>query len=161
MGKISVVEEHLASSIVSRVLAAIYSQVFDFEYTKGKALITATANEFHEIGSRIVADSLELDGWEVDHLGVDTPIEDLLDLLTQKQPFFLGLSVAIPFNVDSAIETINRIKEKPELRDMKVLIGGKAFNDNPGLWKETGADTWCKDSNEAIKITRNWWKESQ
>ncbi|MFW6006301.1 MAG: cobalamin B12-binding domain-containing protein [Candidatus Bipolaricaulota bacterium] len=52
MGKISVAEEHLASSIVSRVLAAIYSQVFDFEYTKGKAVITATANEFHEICSR-------------------------------------------------------------------------------------------------------------
>lgn len=159
-GRISVAEEHLASSIVSRVISSIYSQFVKFENTKGEAVVTATANEFHEIGSRIVADSLELDGWDVDHLGVDTPIDDLLDMLTVKQPLFLGLSVAIPFNLDSAVETIERIKSRPELGDMKILIGGKAFNDNPELWKETGADAWSRNSEEAIKISREWWRKN-
>jgi methanogenic corrinoid protein MtbC1 len=158
-GKISVAEEHLASSLVSRVISSIYSQFVKFENNKGKAVVTATANEFHEIGSRIVADSLELDGWDVDHLGVDTPIDDLLDLLTDKQPLFLGLSVAIPFNLDAAVETIERIKNRPELNDLKVLIGGKAFNDNPDLWKDIGADAWSRNSEEAIRTARKWWRK--
>ena len=158
-GKISVAEEHLASSIVSRVISGIYSQFIKFKYTKGKAVVTATANEFHEIGSRIIADSLELDGWDADHLGVNTPTDDLLELLIDKQPHFLGLSVAIPFNLDAAIETIERINNRPELKDMKVLIGGKAFNDNPDLWKDTGADAYSRNSKEAIRFAREWWRK--
>ena len=158
-GSISVAEEHLASSIVSRVISSIYSRFVKFENTKGKAVVTAAANEFHEIGSRIIADSLELDGWDVDHLGVNTPTDDLLDLLMDRQPIFLGLSVAIPFNLDAAIETIERIKNRPELKDMKVLIGGKAFNDNPDLWKDTGADAYSRNSKEAIRFARERWRK--
>mgnify|MGYP006281669117 CR=1 FL=1 len=159
-GKISVADEHLASSIVSRVLSTVYSRFITYEETKGKAVVTAAANEFHEIGSRIIADSLELDGWDVDHLGVDTPITDLVEMLVEKNPFLLGLSVAIPFNVDNALETIERVRSVPELEDMKILIGGKAFNDNPDLWKKTGADAYGKDSKKAIEIAESWWREA-
>lgn len=156
--EISVAEEHLASSIISRVISKLYSSFVTFEETKGKAVVTAVANEFHEIGSRIISDSLELDGWDVDHLGVDTPESDLIDLLLKRKPFLLGLSLAIPFNMDKVVETIEMVKDRPELYDVKVLIGGKAFNDNPELWEETGADAWCKDSREAVEVARDWWR---
>jgi methanogenic corrinoid protein MtbC1 len=160
-GKISVADEHLASSIVSRVLSTVYSRFITYKETKGKAVVTAAANEFHEIGSRIIADSLELDGWDVDHLGVDTPITDLVEMLIEKKPFLLGLSVAIPFNLDNALETIERVRSVPELENMKILIGGKAFNDNPDLWKKTGADAYGKDSKKAIKVAESWWREAE
>ncbi len=158
-GEISVAEEHLASSIVSRVLSAIYTQFMTFERTRGKAVITATANEFHEIGSRIIADSLELDGWDVDHLGVDTPVQDLVDLLVGKKPFMLGLSLAIPFNLDNLVETIESVKAEPELRSVKILVGGKAFNDNPELRDRVGADTLCQNSQEAVETAAEWWRK--
>jgi len=158
-GEISVAEEHLISSIVSRVLSTIYSRFISFDKTKGKAVVTATANEFHEIGSRIIADSLEMDGWNVDHLGVDTPIPDLIDFLLEKKPFLLGLSVAIPFNIEQAIETIDRIRSNSELEGLKILIGGKTFNDNPELWKKTGADAWSRDCKEAVNKAGKWWRE--
>ena len=157
-GEISVAEEHLASSIVSRVLSTIYTQFMSFEKTKGKAIITATANEFHEIGSRIIADSLELDGWDVDHLGVDTPVPDLVDLLRDKRPFMLGLSLAIPFNLDNLIGTVESIRAESELRDMKILVGGKAFNDNPELLEKTGADEMSQDCQQAVEAARDWWR---
>lgn len=156
--EISVAEEHLASSMISRVISKLYSSFVTFEENKGKAVVTSVANEFHEIGSRIISDSLELDGWDVDHLGVDTPKSDLIDLLLKGKPFLLGLSLAIPFNMDEVVETIEMVKDRPELVDIKVLIGGKAFNDNPELWKETGADAWCKDSTEAVEVAREWWR---
>lgn len=156
--EISIADEHLASSTVSRVLSSLYSQFVTFDESKGKAVVTAVANEFHEIGSRIVSDSLELDGWDVAHLGVDTPKRDLIDMLLEKKPALLGLSLAIPFNLDEATETIEMVRNEPELDDMKILIGGKAFNDNPELWGETGADEWCKDSKEAVEVARKWWR---
>lgn len=157
-GEISVAEEHLASSTVSRVISTLYSRFVTFEDNKGSVVVTAVANEFHEIGSRIIADSLELEGWDVDHLGVDTPKSDLINLLLDKKPFLLGLSVAIPFNLTAAIETIEMVRNRPELDGVKILIGGKTLNDNPELWKKTGADAWCRDSEEAIKVADEWWR---
>ncbi|MFW6422337.1 MAG: cobalamin B12-binding domain-containing protein, partial [Candidatus Bipolaricaulota bacterium] len=158
-GELSVAEEHLASSIVSRVLSTLYSRILPLERTKGKAVVTATANEFHEIGSRIIADSLELDGWDVDHLGVDTPIPDLVDILLKLRPSLLGLSLTIPFNLENLVETIEEVRNHPELDEMKILVGGKAFNDNPEIWEKTGADDWCENSTDAKEIAREWWRK--
>ncbi|MBS3766430.1 cobalamin-dependent protein [Candidatus Bipolaricaulota bacterium] len=158
-GELAVAEEHLASSIVSRVLSALYSRILTLERTRGRAVVTATANEVHEIGSRIIADSLEMDGWDVNHLGVDTPIPDLIDMLKKQKPFLLGLSLTIPFNLENVVETIEEIRNHPELDDMKILVGGKAFNDNPELWERTGADAWCENSTEAKEVAREWWRE--
>ncbi|MFW6071858.1 MAG: cobalamin B12-binding domain-containing protein [Candidatus Bipolaricaulota bacterium] len=158
-GELSVAEEHLASSIVSRVLSVLYSRISTLDTTKGRAVVTATANEFHEIGSRIIADSLEMDGWNVDHLGVDTPIPDLIDMLKKRRPFILGLSLTIPFNLENVVETIEEVRNHPELDDMKILVGGKAFNDNPKIWDRTGTDAWCKNSTEAKEVAREWWRK--
>lgn len=157
-GEISVAEEHLASSTVSRVISALYSRFVTFEENKGSAVVAAVANEFHELGSRIIADSLELDGWDVSHLGVDTPKSDLVELLLDKKPFLLGLSLAISFNVIAAVETIEMVRNRPELDGVKILIGGKALNDNPELWKETGADAWARGSRKAIQVAGEWWR---
>ncbi|MFW6269599.1 MAG: cobalamin B12-binding domain-containing protein [Bacillota bacterium] len=160
-GEISVAEEHLASSMMSQVLFSLYSDYMSFEKSRGQAVITAIANEYHEIGSRIIADSLELDGWDVRHLGADTPISELIDYLIQEKPFLLGLSVSVSFNLLNVVETINRIRDNSKIDDLKILVGGKLFNDNPELWKKTGADAWAQDSSEAQKIARRWWEERE
>ena len=158
---ISVAEEHLASSIASRGLSTIYSKFATWDTSSKKATITAVANEFHEIGSRIIADSLEFEGWTVDHLGVNTPVPDLIDFLLEKKPFLVGLSVAVPFNLKNAVKTIEKIKFHPELKDIKIMIGGKVFNDVPDLWRKTGADAHAKNTDQAIKIAEKWWQSRE
>ncbi|MFW6269267.1 MAG: cobalamin B12-binding domain-containing protein [Bacillota bacterium] len=159
--ELSVAEEHLASSIVSRVISALYSRLITLENKRGKAVITSTVNEYHELGSRIIADSLELEGWDVDHLGANTPIEDLIYILKKKKPLVLGLSVIMFFNLEKVIETIQEIRSVPELKEMKILVGGKVFNDNPELYKITGADYMAENCQQAVKICEKWWKERE
>lgn len=48
-GLISVAQEHLATSIVMRIMSYLYMDFILVENTKGKAIITASANEYHEI----------------------------------------------------------------------------------------------------------------
>jgi methanogenic corrinoid protein MtbC1 len=158
-GEISTAEEHLASSIVSRIISSLYSRFITLENEKGKAVISAIANEYHEIGSRIISDSLEMDGWDVEHLGADTPKEDLIEFLKKEEPIFIGLSAALPFNINNLIETIELIKSNSQLDDIKILVGGKVFNDNPELWKKTGADASARNGREAVKIVESWWEQ--
>lgn len=158
-GIISVTEEHLASSISTRIISYLYSEFIDLDKNKGKAVITAIPNEYHEIGSRIVADALEMDGWEIRHLGANTPLEDLINYLKSEKPLFIVLSVTMSFNIHNLIDTIEKIRSIPALKDIKILVGGKVFNDNPNLWKKTGADRFAKNEKAAITIARKWWME--
>ncbi len=158
-GKVSIAEEHMASSISSRVLSNIYMNFLDNISEKGKIVITSIANEFHELGARIIADSLELEGWDVKYLGADTPLIDLIKLLVDHKPFALGLSVSMSFNLENLINAVNKIKATPELEDLKIFVGGKVFNENPGLWKKTGADGWARNSEKAVEIVEDWWQE--
>ncbi|MFW5998682.1 MAG: cobalamin B12-binding domain-containing protein [Halanaerobiaceae bacterium] len=160
-GDISVAEEHLASSIVSRIISSFYSMFLVDKITRGKTIITAIANEYHEIGARLIADALEYKGWDVEYLGANIPKKDLIDILLKIRPFFLGLSVTLPFNIENAIDTITEIRSIPELKDINILIGGKVFNENPELWKKTGADAWAADTREAKIIAEKWWQEQK
>lgn len=159
--EISVAQEHLASAIVTRLMAAVYPMVVPVQPDKGLALVTAAPNEFHEMGARMLADCLELDGWEVDYLGANIPQEGLLDFMSSSRPFLACISITMPFNLDKATEIINAIKNQPSLQKVRILVGGWLFHDFPDLWQLTGADGWAPDSKSAVALAQQWWLERQ
>ena len=160
-GEISVASEHLASSIVARIVSSLYAKFLSLEQDKGQAIISAGPNEYHELGARMVADLLELDGWDIDYLGANTPTETLVEMIKEKKPFFVGLSASLSFNLEALSNSIEKIRNSAEIKNTKILVGGNVFNKNPNLWKKLAADAWAKDGQEAIKIARKWWQENE
>jgi methanogenic corrinoid protein MtbC1 len=155
--QISVAEEHLATAIVGRVMAALYPRFARFTVTRGKAVVSAGPNEFHEIGARMVADFMELDGWDVTYLGANTPAGQILDILKRVKPFTVALSVATVFNLDSARQVIQMINEDRETGDIKVMVGGRAFKGMSQLWRDIGADGFAADADSAVFVCNEWW----
>lgn len=155
--QISVAEEHLATAIVGRVMAMLYPRFARFTVTRGRAVVSAGPNEFHEIGARMVADFLELDGWDVAYLGANTPAPELLALLKQQRPFLLALSVATVFNIERARQVIQLIRDTPETQGLRVLVGGLALANLPGLWQDIGADGYAADAQSAADACTAWW----
>ncbi len=151
-GEISVAHEHLASAIVSRVMASLYPGFILIEEKIGNAVLTASPNEFHEIGARMVADLLEIDGWDVKYLGANTPRDSLLEILEEDPPDLLGVSIAMPFNLETARDLIHTVKSSSKLKETVVMVGGKVLAENPGLWKVTGADMWAAHGKEAAYL---------
>lgn len=123
--KISVAVEHLATSITQQLMNLVYPQLFVQDKNGKKAVITCVANEYHQIGPRMVADFFELNGWDGFFLGSDTPINDLLEYIENQQPDIVALSLAIYFNMKILYETIETIREKHPC--LPVLVGGQAF----------------------------------
>ena len=156
-GEISVADEHLATAIVGRIMAAMYPKFAHVSHDKGEAVLACSPNEYHELGSRIVADLLEISGWNVAFLGASTPAEELMKLLRAKKPFLLGVSVAMSFNLGNTSKLLETIRKDPALSSTKVVLGGLALSTAPGLWKELGADGFARDGNEAIEIANEWW----
>jgi len=157
--EISVAEEHLATAIVARVTSHLYGRFVGTPQTRGRAVVSAAPNEYHEVGARMVADMLELDGWDVTYLGANIPVEELLKLLRQKQPFLLALSVATAFNLENARDTIAAVRGVPEFSTMRILAGGLAFSSVPRLGREFGADGYAATLADAILLCDGWWLE--
>ena len=156
--EVTVADEHLATAIVGRISSYLYSRFVGTPQTKGTAIVSAVPNEYHEVGARMVADILELDGWDVTYLGANTPVEELVKMLKQKQPFMLALSVATAFNLEKARLVIKTVKSDRDLTAMRILVGGLAFSSVPRLWQEFGADGYAANLAEATAQCDAWWQ---
>lgn len=150
--RISVAQEHLASAIVGRVMAGISMERAGEMQSRGRAVVTASLNEFHELGAWMISDSLEQDGWDVRYLGANMPREDLVTFIKSFTPDLLALSVTMPFNINHAREVITQIRGDNELKDMKIITGGRVFNETPELWRSTGADGFGRNLEEAVAL---------
>ena len=62
--QISVAVEHMATAITESLFPLVYPKIFMGEHCGKKAVISCVANEFHQIGGKMVADILELNRWD-------------------------------------------------------------------------------------------------
>ncbi|MCF7920373.1 MAG: cobalamin-dependent protein [Candidatus Cloacimonetes bacterium] len=123
--KISVAVEHLATSITLQMLNLVYPVLFSAEKKNKSAVIACVANEYHQLGSQMVSDIFELNGWNGYYLGSNTPLDDLLKYVDTKKPDILGLSIAIYFNMQNLWKTVEVVRR--EFPGLFILVGGQAF----------------------------------
>jgi MerR family transcriptional regulator, light-induced transcriptional regulator len=153
-GEISVAREHLASTLSESLLSEVYPRVFARPWLGRRAIVTSMANEFHQIGGKMVADIFELNGWRGDFLGANTPLEDLLEFVARRQTDVVAFSLTLEANLgllEHAVETVRR--EHPGL---PILVGGQAFRSGGGdrivregvsLLTDLGAlEQWIRDA---------------
>ncbi len=124
-GRISVATEHLATAINESLLNLTYPRLFAQARIGKTAVIASTANEYHQLGAKMVADIFELHGWRGYFLGANTPLRDLLDLIREKGPDAVALSLTVYFNLDSLLQTAVAIRS--EFPTVPILVGGQAF----------------------------------
>jgi methanogenic corrinoid protein MtbC1 len=123
--KISVAVEHLATAITESLMSLVYPSVFSAPHTNRSAVIACVANEFHQIGGKMVADVFELNGWHGYFLGANMPLDDLMRMIDDKKPELVGLSLAIFSNLPSLLKVLDAVTSAyPEQR---VVVGGQAF----------------------------------
>jgi methanogenic corrinoid protein MtbC1 len=124
-GKISVATEHLATAISESLLNLTYPRLFDRPQTGRSVIVTCVANEYHQIGGRMVADVFELHGWRGYFLGANTPVTDLKAMVREKRPDAVALSLATVLNVDRLHHAVEDLRATfPEL---PLLVGGQAL----------------------------------
>ncbi len=158
-GEVSVAKEHLASAIVNRIMSAQYIKLMESpENFRAKAVVTAGANEFHEIGPTMVANALEAEGWDVTFLGANTPVGELLEYASAQEFDLVAISATIPFNLEDIHNVIRGIRAWPRDKQPRIMVGGQAFADYPELARKFGADGFAEDSSQAVALAEKWLK---
>ncbi len=146
--RVSAAQEHLATATAEAAIASLYSR-FRWPPRGPRAIVACAQGERHELGARMVADLLALDGWDERFVGADVPAEALAQQVRELAPKMLGLSVTLSAHVPIARETIALARAaRPGL---KVLVGGRAARD-----AQLGADAVACRGTDAVEVARAW-----
>jgi methanogenic corrinoid protein MtbC1 len=128
-GAITVADEHLATALTHRVLAALrppafVDQGFEDDSPRERVMLAAVQGEQHALGLRMAADLLEDAGYQTIYLGADVPTGALLQAIDSLSPILLGLSATMPESGTMLADVVEIVRgEHPELN---LLVGGQA-----------------------------------
>jgi methanogenic corrinoid protein MtbC1 len=99
---------------------------------------------------RMVADLFEMEGWDTYHLGANLPAAALVAYVAQRQPDLLGLSATMTFHLAGVAAMVRELRANQDTRSVRIMVGGHAFNREPDLWRDVGADEHACDGAGAL-----------
>ena len=137
---------HYFTTTTQLIMSPLYSKMFPSNKNGLKFVAACVSEENHDVGIRMVADILELDGWSTYYLGANVPKKDLMSFLIDVKPEVLGLSITMTFNLHKAIELIHEARNIETLKGIKILVGGYPFNVDKNLWRQVGADFYAPNA---------------
>lgn len=154
LNRITVAEEHYYTAATQLVMSRLYPKLFARPARGPRVVIACVAGELHEIGARMVADVLQLEGFDTYFLGASVPTADLVRFVRDKAAAVLGLSATIPAHLGRLDATIRAVRDDDATRRVKVVVGGSPFGRIRGLWKSIGGDACARDARDAVEVVR-------
>ena len=149
MGALNIAEEHYATAVAQSILDGLGRRLHRPPKDGRLAVVSGTPEELHALGTRMVADFLEADGWEVLLLGPGAPARDVAELVESEQPDLVALSTstaAVLDGVADVFQTLNALSPRP------VLVAGGQFwtaRTSPSAL-DFGADLVVQDPRELV-----------
>ena len=123
-GALDIATEHRATQMALRLLSKAQNLYLNSRRIGRSAIITSVQGDNHVIGGLTFADLLRFEGWDVDFLGADSPVESIVELVAKESPDLVGLSVTTEPFVSNAVATVDALKNLPA--PPVVVVGGAA-----------------------------------
>jgi len=119
--------------------------------SSGTVVAACVSGELHEIGLRMAADLLELEGWQTFYLGANTPAMSIIEIIREKKARLLILSMCLPINGPALREMISTLRKQMD-NSVKIIIGVYTISSDPVYAASFGADAVALDAGDAPAI---------
>lgn len=148
-GEWTVVQEHVATHISERVVAAVaVAAPAPAPTGVGTVAVACLDGEWHGLPARLLAEVLARHGWAVEFLGASVPAAQLATHVHRVGPDVVAISSSLPSRLPAA----RRMVEACRATGTPVLAGGPAFGTD-GRWaRAVGADGWAPDARVAAAV---------
>ncbi len=135
--RVTVAQEHLATSISQLVMAHLYPHLRRKPRNGKRALVACVEGELHDMGGRMGADFLETAGFDVLFLGANCPTSSLVSLVVAQRPDLVGLSATMSFHMEALERAIVEIRSVTS-PTFPIVVGGHVLEWSPGLKERLG-----------------------
>lgn len=154
-GKYFLAELIMAAEIFSQAMEHIEPKLTDGSVeTLGQVVFATVKGDVHDLGKNIVVAMLRCNGFEVHDLGVDVPVDTILNKVKETGASIIGLSALLTTTYPYMKEVISGL-EQAGLRDkVKVMIGGAPVDER--VREFSGADARGRDAIEAVALARQF-----
>ncbi|MEU5690818.1 cobalamin-dependent protein [Actinosynnema sp. NPDC020468] len=149
--RLTVAQEHAATAINERVVAAVAAGLDRGTPTRGHVTVACLPGEWHALPARLLAEVLRLRGFRVDYLGAQVPAPHLVTHLHRTGPDVVALSGSLAPRLPDAHATITAC----QAAGTPVLVGGSAFGPDGRYARLLGADLWAPDARTAADLLRS------
>ena len=121
---------------------------------QGKLIIATVAGDLHDIGKNLVAMMIESAGFEVIDLGVDVPIEKIVESYkANPDTKIVCLSALLTTTMPSLKDTVAALNEADFRSNIKVMVGGAPITQE--FADEIGADGYSEDAASAATLAKS------
>jgi 5-methyltetrahydrofolate--homocysteine methyltransferase len=120
----------------------------------GKMVMATVEGDIHDIGKNIATMMLELNGLEVKDIGVDVPIDTIVQEAQDLNADVIGLSGLLTLAFDPMKAVVEKLKEKGLRDKIKVIIGGGQMDEQ--VCQYVGADAFVTDAVMGVNTVKGW-----
>ncbi len=152
--ELTIADEHLSSVTARRLMSRLVCHA-PAAPANGKTIVVASVvGNRHDLGTQVVADFFEMDGWRTIELGADVPACALVEMLDSANIDLLCLSAALPVQLPAVRDTIAAVRRTMPGSTIKILVGGRAWEGSADLARQLGADDYAANAQEAVRLGR-------
>ena len=150
--QISVAQEHLSTQITQAAIATLSLHLQGrAPVGAGRVAVAASSpGEMHGLGTQMVADFLETQGWEVLNLGADSPAAEVAALTHRRAAAVVALSTALPGHLLSVTRTCQLLRQLPQ--PPFIVAGGRAYGGDAQRAFALGADAFADDPERLLDL---------
>lgn len=136
----TVADEHQATAVTDAALFGVTADTVLPRCIRGTAAVVCASGDWHTLPSRMAAELLRLDGWEVLFLGGSLPTADLIRWLDDARPDCLVVSCSMPTTARSIVDTAQAAAGV----GVPVVVGGRGMGPDDRRAAALGA-RWAGD----------------
>ncbi len=148
-------DQSYAVTITHRLMARLQADA-PRQPRRSRSIVAACVDgDQHDTGILMMSDLIDLDGWDAYCAGASVPTQDLLITLERRKPNVLALSATMLGGLLRVVDVVTAVRNCRALEGLRIMVGGRMFNEDPHLWRKIGADGYARDATDAVLLA-NW-----
>ena len=118
----------------------------------GTVVLAVAAGDIHDIGKSLVGTMLSASGFRVVDLGVDVPVEAVVETAREVEADIVGVSALLTTTMAGQRDVVDALGFAGLRSNVKVMVGGAPVT--PEWAEEIGADGFGEDAARAVAVAR-------
>ncbi|MBA7538515.1 Methionine synthase [subsurface metagenome] len=144
-------EVMMSANVMKKSMAILKPLISESEMpSMGKIIMATVRGDLHDIGKNLVSMMLEGAGFEIINLGVDVPVDRIIEEIEKSKAGVVGISALLTTSMMAMEPAIKKIKDKNN--KVRVMVGGAPITQE--FADKIGADGFAPDALRAIDLAK-------